>query len=72
MKTCKECRFFAEDKYDVGECRRHAPMPTPYLIWRKEAPTDENGFIANPDNTFVWPTIADAKEDWCGEFKEKR
>lgn len=28
MTSCKECRYWVETDYGVGECRKNAPVPT--------------------------------------------
>ena len=56
---CKHCRFWHEDKHDVGMgvCRRRAPEPQRYIIGGGE---DENTYVP------IWPETG--ARDFCGEL----
>lgn len=51
---CSGCRFFEPPRHGSrGECRRHAPVPSP----------DNGGPPPRPS----WPLVDPG--DWCGEYQ---
>lgn len=64
IRTCKNCRFYAElpDKHR-GQCRRHPPqaalLPTPNPLNQRQAPS--------PQVVPFWPIVE--SDQWCGELE---
>lgn len=59
---CDSCRFWANPRDGVGECRRNAPAP----VQRAQITDDAN---SPSDNAPVWPVTVAA--DWCGQYSTK-
>lgn len=63
-QDCATCRFFVakdEGSGGHGDCRRHAPVVTPF--------TEFNG-LGEPLHmpTTSWPQVGEAQ--WCGDFED--
>ena len=64
FSTCRNCKFVHEEKKGLyHECRRYPPQ----II--SEVLTNGAGNIAT-DLLTEWPVVY--KEEWCGEWEEKK
>ena len=59
---CGHCVFWSESDGEIGQCKRHAPLPISH-IWTEEE-------IAKFDSRYIvdafWPDTS--CDNWCGEF----
>lgn len=62
LNTCEFCRFWCEQYFNVGECRRHAPIAT------QQGNIDRGGKWQDLEPA-RWP--ATDKLDSCGDFELK-
>ena len=69
---CEGCKYWQCDtdkkddtEVEVGECHRHAPVPTFYLF------EDDDDKPDPPDGEHYVRYITTYWDDWCGEFQAR-